>query len=274
MGRWPRLARWHGADRGAYMTGTVFQSLSKVILNDRRDDNIITRYNSESGVGSLYFLDERRNNRASVLFGRNMLSTQTLYTIDLNDITTEDPLRKGIDANNIFYVTGIGISKTVSLAIGKHLRRNSPEVRVMFEVIWVDDYTFLVVTRLPHTWGSLIPRNDVEREEIRQQLDADGTLIRMALLSNFPTHSIVTLKDYLSSARQTSKALPLENATTYGDSETLESSGLLLSLSRVFSGVFHLFGSRKRSPGNDASDKNALPWYGVERDSRKKQRIR
>lgn len=81
LSRWPRLARWHGADRGAYMTGTVFQSLSKVILNDRRDDNIITRYNSESGVGSLYFLDERRNNRASVLFGRNMVSFRTIFII-------------------------------------------------------------------------------------------------------------------------------------------------------------------------------------------------
>jgi hypothetical protein len=71
----------------------------------------------------------------------------TLYTIDLEN-PSSDPLHRGLSATSTYLVASIDPSiNTSDIVRCLSNLTDSQEHRVHFEIVWVDDQTFMVAAR-------------------------------------------------------------------------------------------------------------------------------
>jgi len=194
----------HEAAYDAYMTGAVYLALCKRILN--RYGTLPTSWNGPQ-VGSLAHLSAPLDDeKARQLFGRNKLFLMlTLYTIDLES-PLSDPLSRGMSASSTYRVAGIDPSVTTR-DIVRCLSNLDNETRVNFDIVWVDDTTFMVATRhtpgdgeQPRSEGQLCIGDDTKNEEdalINSGLKRHGGFIEDALRKRFQKESITTLEAHL-----------------------------------------------------------------------------
>ena len=116
----------------------------------------------------------------------------TLYTIDLEN-PSSDPLRRGLSATSTFLVAGIDPS-VVTSDIVRCLSNltDSPERRVHFEIVWVDDQAFMVAVR--NTSGD------------DETLQHHGRLILSALRRRFAVEDICTLEEHIAAKSKAAEA--------------------------------------------------------------------
>jgi hypothetical protein len=136
----------------------------------------------------------------------------TLYTIDLEN-PSSDPLRRGLSATSTYLVAGIDPSiNTSDIVRCLSNLTDSQEHRVHFEIVWVDDQTFMVAARR-------ISGDD-------ETLQRHGRLILSALQRRFAVEDICTLEKHM--------------AATSNAAEVGEDQG------SWWSAFWGLFGYRKR----------------------------
>jgi poly(A)-specific ribonuclease len=170
----------HEASYDAFMTGAIFCRLLQLIGQD------LPEFSDGPNALPLASLDRTR-------FGRNKIHLmQTMYTVDLEEAV--DPLSRGMSAATTFRVGGSDPSVTTR-DIVRCLTNlsNDDSVRVHFEIVWVDDTTFLVAAR------------DVENPET---LQAQGVQILRALTDRFTNASICTLEEHFKKQNKPVAAIP------------------------------------------------------------------
>jgi CAF1 family ribonuclease len=165
----------HEADFDAYMTGAIFLGLCKMI--------------QQIATGSLNFLEvlsSVESTEARSIYGRNKLYQMSMYTMDLEE---SRPYRIA------------GIDKAVSTRdIVRCLSGLNDESgrQVNFEIVWIDDTTFLVAasyrrSALNASGGADHESNDATEATLRDH----GRLLFGALRERFQNESIVVMEDYL-----------------------------------------------------------------------------
>ena len=100
-----------------------------------------------------------------------------------------DPLNECMSYTTIYCVKGIDTSvntRDIERALKNITDEN--EVTVAFEIVWVDDSTFLVATRCPPKQHDLLTRH--------------GLLLLSALKRRFPKQSICTFQEFLCQKQQ------------------------------------------------------------------------
>ena len=165
----------HHADYDAYMTGVCFIAICLTI--NRATDLYGSGVESHNEVGSLLHLLEPADDlQVRKTFGRNLLYQFSMYTMDLEK--KRDPLCKGMDERSAFRVSGFDPSvatRDIVATLSGLIDQNGN--RVNFEIVWLDDTTFIVAAR------SLL--DDLLLEH--------GILIRDALKQRFKESTITSL---------------------------------------------------------------------------------
>jgi len=212
----------HEAAYDAFMTGAVFQYLCRRIIRSHFYKNKVSqgrkgrRSNGGShGYGGLEFLSVTRDSNppgptagstvdeAGSFFGRNKIYLMTtMYTIDLENEHGDD-LSKGMLPETTFRVSGIEPSiktRDIMVAIRSGLDRelatgSGSAERPSFDIVWIDDVTFMVATRSPNDgseMGSFLISND--RTEIIQR---HGKVIESVLRKVYANQTVISLKEHL-----------------------------------------------------------------------------
>ena len=151
----------HEAAWDAYMTGCVFYALSRKILDPIKESRLdLDRILEHEPVGSLH--------RGSLGLNKVYMHL-SLYTIDLESKSgvagLYDPLSYGLSASTTFYVSGIDTTvstRDILKALIDGGTTTTPELlqRLKYEIIWIDDSSFFVGTKLENlgsTEDDLIP---------------------------------------------------------------------------------------------------------------------
>jgi poly(A)-specific ribonuclease len=192
----------HQADYDAYMTGAVFMGLSRHLRPVERPEE-----EEEEGEVSDEYIQSRSvpaHWYASNL-GRNRIYNLGLFTLDLEN--TVDPLAVGMTPGATFRVAGIHPSITTRDIVSPlNNLVDEHEQPVNFDLVWVDDTTFIVATRYrpssEATMGSLvsasetIPTSDLD-VEWKTILEEHGQLVRGVLEARFGAEYVSTLGEYL-----------------------------------------------------------------------------
>jgi len=209
----------HEAAYDAYMTGAVYVSLCKRILNRYR--KLPAGWGGPQ-VGSLAHLSAQKDDKSTwKLFGRNKIYLMmTLYTIDLES-PLSDPLSRGMSPSNTFRVEGIDPSVTTR-DIVRCLSNLDNETRVNFEIVWVNDTSFMVAAQhIPDDVvgggrGMLSPDdgNGESSGDASTTLTRHGQLIREALVRRFRKETIITLKEHLEKLDETEQEEAADNMNT------------------------------------------------------------
>ena len=167
----------HDAAYDAYMTGVAFCGLSYTIHEQQRMGRHTHLLPSVGDASRHHNLPWNSNvvedDVASNVYGKNKLNFHlSPYTIDLE--TGSDPMRRGMSRESTFRISNIDPSVNTRdiLQCVKGLL-DSNERQVQFELIWVDDTTFLV--------GAMVRsgRKDVIQEH--------GNIIFQAVAERFET---------------------------------------------------------------------------------------
>lgn len=184
----------HEAAYDAFMTGVCFAGLCHDIgtLTGGGGVNPMAATASTSGIVRRFF-------------GRNKLYTMSLYTIDVEE-DSNDPLQSGMLPESTFRVTGIDPAVSTRDIIRVLSPITYDGVRVQYEIIWIDDTTFLVAVSFrqgmlgitgggPQQQQQQHPPPDLAtaRQIIRQQ----GAVVERALGARFISDNVVSLKDHL-----------------------------------------------------------------------------
>ena len=142
---------------------------------------------------------------------------QTLYTIDLmKQGRHSDPLNRRLSMATTYRVSGIDSSVYTRdiVRVLMHVRDTNPEgngninnvegeegdsQKVGYEIVWIDDHSFMVAARSPgYGADQIVLSPDAETEKsIQSTLMRHGALIRSALETRFPTQTIVTLEEHV-----------------------------------------------------------------------------
>lgn len=220
----------HVAGSEAFMTGAVFQSLSRRLMKHNNQHSRLKIFESRkseigrnNAVGSLTFLDPDLADyeRSAAVAGRNrVFGMQTLYTVDMSSHTSDDPFSQPVDAACIFRVKLMDSSvdtRDINRAL-MHLTDETGE-KVDYDIIWVDNQTFMVKTLCRDIPRVELILNPHKNEQKLTLLRKKGDLIRSALETRFPSKSILTLQEYQSRQKNKPK----------------ESTGILSSLWNFFS---------------------------------------
>jgi hypothetical protein len=161
-------AQIHEASHDAYMTGALFYGLSiqaadnGVPLWDVHYERTLT--------------DNRIRNKLYLML--------TMFTIDLEN-PNEDPLSRGMQLDSTYRVTGSDPSVSTRDVVRCLTSVTSPfsNSRIHFEVIWVDDTTFMVAAR--------------DEDSDRDRMVVHGKLISKALKERFTLSRVESLADIL-----------------------------------------------------------------------------
>lgn len=180
----------HEAAFDAYMTGAIFLGLCKRI-------HLIAARSSHF----LEVVSSLENGEARRFYARNKLYQMSMYTMDLEESRPDrDPMSRGMLPDSTFRIAGI--DKAVSTRdIVRCLSGLNDESgrRVNFEIVWIDDTTFLVAasyrqTLLNGTDGAENAEDDATEDILREH----GCLLLKALRDRFQhDESIVVLEDFL-----------------------------------------------------------------------------
>ena len=126
---------------------------------------------------------------------------QSIYSVDLEN-AHDDPLCRGKIADSIFRISNFDPSvttRTIIQCLSDLVDSNSD--RVNFEIIWVDDTTFLVAASRKASSRESIELGDQDDSSSDEAvvLREHGQLILKALRERFPREDIVSWNDYITS---------------------------------------------------------------------------
>ena len=183
----------HFADYDAFMTGTCFLGLCEYILRTTDQSSNAGAAHS-SGVVAKPQVGPLENLLAPVLdpqirksFGRNLLYQMSMFNLDLED-GEKDPLSYGYQGSSIYRVLGINSSVTTrDIFHGVSRFCESQGRRVNFEIIWIDDTTFMVAVCRPNNGGT-------NEEAI---LAENGQLVEDALKRRFTDAIVITFEEHM-----------------------------------------------------------------------------
>jgi len=170
----------HEADYDAFMTGCVYISLCKSI------QTVIRRGQSSC----MAHLSDPRE--ANAWFGRNRLYQYSIYSMDLE--AEIDPLHKGMRPDCTYCVSDIDPSiKTRDVVHMLAAVLDSEQRTVNYDIIWLNDTSFLVATN----FQALHDHNGhvLDNETVAGLLTEHGILIRARLSNNFS--KIMTLEEQM-----------------------------------------------------------------------------
>lgn len=176
----------HEAAFDAYMTGAIFLGLCKRV--------------QRSISSSHHFLDVIANVDASEArqwYARNKIYHMSMFTMDLEDVRmNRDPLSRGMVPEYTYRVAGIdkavATRDIVRCLAGLVDESNTP---VNFEIIWIDDTTFLVAVSSRNAMVDMRILAD-EREKVLRE---HGSILLSALRNRFnKDETIVLLESHLS----------------------------------------------------------------------------
>ena len=183
----------HEAAYDAFMTGTVFIALCETIFG-----SLLQRSGFTSQIMSV--LTDLDPSVARISFCRNLLYQPSMYTMDLEE--NRDPLSRGLLLDTTYRVSGFDAAvSTRDIVAALSNLKDSRDRDVAFDIIWIDDTTFLV-TACATQWREGSDPNDsvpVPEEERHQTLRESGSLLKRALDERFTTATIVSLSHHLSS---------------------------------------------------------------------------
>lgn len=152
-------------------------------------------------------------------YGRNKLYQLSLFTLDLEELGVEsDPLQHGMSLNSSFRVSGIDPSiSTRDIVRCMNDLIDSDGRRVNFDIVWVDDTTFIVAARFISSEGNAAATaaggdTDILREH--------GQMINRALRNRFHREEIESLEEYFYKER-----MQKTTSATYGGGVEEESPG-------------------------------------------------
>ncbi|GAX16658.1 poly(A)-specific ribonuclease [Fistulifera solaris] len=199
----------HEAAYDAYMTGTVYLCLCDEI-KDANPDGL----KSESQFGILTHLQDTgasHDNQVRTLYARNKLYQMSLYTMDLED-AAYDPLSRGMLPEFTYRVSRIDpLVSTRDIIRCLSDLFDSQSRRVNFEIIWIDDTTFLVAASYrppppsPAEDGEVIAH--VDPDETTRVLQEHGPIIFEVLRNRFKHETILTLAEHLDSLKNADEEL-------------------------------------------------------------------
>jgi hypothetical protein len=141
-------------------------------------------------------------------FGRNKLYQMSMFTLDLEE-QAEDPLQRGMSSNAAFRVSGIDPSVTThNIVRCMNGLTDDGGRRVNFDVVWVDDTTFIVAARYrpSENEGAAAAAGTTGGTEASMDDDAailgqHGDLIFQSLRARFRKEEILSLEEYFREMR-------------------------------------------------------------------------
>jgi hypothetical protein len=185
----------HEAAYDAFMTGVVYLGLC---LRIKRLEGDALVY--DPSVGTLTHLLEGQETRARLLYGRNKIYQLSIFTLDLEE-PLKDPLKRGMLPATTYRVSGIDPSvSTRDIVRCLEGLIDSQQRKVNFDIVWVDDTTFLVAacyrpTVLPDSPASLVDL--LQSMDTTVVLEEYGRLLRQALGARFTREKVTTLEEHL-----------------------------------------------------------------------------
>jgi CAF1 family ribonuclease len=291
----------HEAAYDAYMTGTIFIGLCQLIWNDIQQGKLSLSSSSSTvneiiGADGQTFLDmilsdvdgststssEKKDFIISRhLTGRNKLYQMSLYTLDLELLTNNDPLAQGMSRQSTYRVSGFDKSLTTADIVRclSGLRDMSNRL-ITFEILWIDDTSFLAAaiyrntnnntssnnnddSNTTGTSNTVIPLSDDEQQLVLQE---HGRIILHALETKFNKNqeTVMSLDEYLME-RSINKANSSPHGR-HGGRDDLNNNANNNSSSSLswMNGVLSFLGIH-RNVENDTTN--------VEEPSRKRQRL-
>lgn len=172
------------------MTGCVFVGLALHIKGLHEGLPHVVDHNNTSGSSSLI----------RTAYGRNKLYQLSMFTLDLEELEVEsDPLQHGMSLNTSYRVSGIDPSiSTRDIVRCMNDLFDSNGRRVNFDIVWVDDTTFIVAARFTSSEGNAASTafggdNGILRNH--------GNLIYRALRNRFQREEIHSLEEYFYNER-------------------------------------------------------------------------
>ena len=192
----------HQADYDALMTGAIFVGLSKHLRplevdagsDEEEEEGEVADDNAGAGVRHV------RAHWYNSRLGCNQIYSLGLYTLDLEKDV--DPLSTGLQPQYAFRVAGIDPSITTRDIVSCVSELVDSDSRpVNFDIVWVDDTTFIVATRyrprFEATIGTLTETPSPSDDSSGAVLAAHGQLVRDALEARFGKSLISTLEEYV-----------------------------------------------------------------------------
>lgn len=215
-----------------FMTGCVFVGLSKTGV-----DNGLPHLLAASGNGS-------NDDVIRSTYGRNKLYQLSMFTLDLEELQVEgDPLQHGMSMNSSFRVSGIdpSISTRDIVRCTNDLFDRSGR-RVNFDIVWVDDTTFIVAARFSSP--EVVNAAAANATNI---LTEHGQLVERALRNRFQREEIISLEEYFYNERLQQMAAMNAAARQKADKEESPS---------WISRVLEMVGMKKRKANDDDDGTN------------------
>jgi poly(A)-specific ribonuclease len=209
----------HEAAYDAYMTGAIYIGLCKYIKDNHISTELKSKLSStsssiKSNVGEMAHLSiDDDDAEIRTRFGRNKLFQMSMFTMDLETATVGDPLSMGMLPDCTYRVAGIdpSVSTRDIVQCVSALRDDSGRT-VNFELVWVDDTTFLVAANYKKSeTDAPLEDGEVGGESVEEDMTAvlkdHGKRLFEALRIRFPIESIITLEKHLKSLEK-KKAKP------------------------------------------------------------------
>ena len=245
----------HEASYDALLTGAVFQAMTRrIAMTNTFEVHRAQLLKGDESVGAdsnlavtSPFIVNLNQELARKFVGKNKLYLMTtMYTIDLEN-DSGDVLSKGMLPDMTYRVSGID-SKTTTRDIHNAMKmaagRAGPEI-LTYEIVWVDDFTFLVGTR-PLDDGVQISSH-MTSEERMGVMKKHGRIIEETLRRRFPSQTIVSLKQHLAKTTKLVSAV-LSEAAENDEEDVKTRHNIFMTLATKVANVF--FGKRGRGDGH------------------------
>jgi DNA polymerase III epsilon subunit-like protein len=214
----------HEAAYDAFMTGAIYIGLCKHIktrhppdatpassngsfsVSPAYDSDHATLKSNSNVLGDLLHLGAAHDNeQIRSRYGRNKLFQMSMFTMDLEQPTNGDPLSRGMLPDCTYRVADIdpSVSTRDIVRCVSGLTDDSGRT-VNFEIVWVDDTTFLVaanykqdeITPTEAEEGEVVA--DIEDDDMTAILKDHGKRILVALKVRFQKNeSIISLDEHL-----------------------------------------------------------------------------
>lgn len=275
----------HQADYDAYMTGAVFVALCQHVVVGKSKEGRTSAFLTDDileeptrlvtlSPSSLSSDDDTNHNSSAIVtrswFGRNLFWQPGMYVIDLelSSDDHQDPFRRGLLGESVYRVSDIN-SSTSTRDIVRCLSGlvDAAGQRVHFEIVWVDDTTFLVAAcyKPAATVGINVINGNARVESAAAVATTDnsysdgpttlilkehGRIILEALQRRFNRQeSIITLEEYL---RTCSVQVLSQKAATTSDNSFWMARWLSGLYNKVSSTLLSPWDTKKRGATDEA----------------------
>jgi hypothetical protein len=174
----------HEAAYDAYMTGAVFLGLCQQI-----------RRNAPVSPDVMNVLSNIHSREARLHYARNKLYQFSMYTMDLEEPrANRDPMSRGMTPASTYRVSGFDKSLTTRDIVRclSGLTDSSGRT-VNFDIVWIDDTTFLAAASYRITSSD----QNISNDALYTVLKDHGQIIHRALRQRFQNGNITVLEDFL-----------------------------------------------------------------------------